>query len=415
MARSARTDDGGNGRGAAPRIQLWTCYFDPEPTGIAPVAGLWARLMRARGYDVDVVAAHPHYPSPNWGRRALPYREERDGISILRLPLWVGRETTAARFRQELSFALSNFAALPGAGRPDAMVVISPSFPALLPAIANARLKKLPWALWIHDILPEGAAATGMIDEGAVLRASRWLERTAYRRADRIVVLSQAFVDNLRAKGVPAGKIELIFDPATRDPGEPVPEAPSARGPRLLSMGNIGFSQGLAPLVAAFDQSEEMRRLGARLVITGDGVAAPEVRARATRPEIEMPGIVDDSRLEQELRSAALGVVTQRHDGAEFNLPSKLMNFMAYGVPILAAVNPSSEVARLVQESGGGWVVDSSDAASFPAAAAAALADPAELDRRGRAGQDYAEKSFSQQIFAERFDRVLRDVVGERR
>ena len=40
----------------------------------------------------------------------------------------------------------------------------------------------------------------------------------AYRTADRIVVLSRAFCDNLVAKGVPRDKIELIYDPATRVP-----------------------------------------------------------------------------------------------------------------------------------------------------------------------------------------------------
>ena len=82
----------------------------------------------------------------------------------------------------------------------------------------NARLRRVPWVLWLHDILPDGAAATGLVDDGQVLRAARALERVAYREADRIVVLSKAFTRNLEAKGVPSDKIELIYDPATRVP-----------------------------------------------------------------------------------------------------------------------------------------------------------------------------------------------------
>ena len=41
--------------------------------------------------------------------------------------------------------------------------------------------------------------------------------------------------------------------------------------------------------------------------------------------------------------------MSQWHDGSEFNIPSKLMNFMAYGIPVLAAVNPDGEVARIVE------------------------------------------------------------------
>src|SRR5438445_1530913 len=85
----------------AVRIQLWSYNYDPEPTGIGIVSTVWARAMRDRGHEVEVVAAHPHYPEPQWGTRVLPYREVRDGIKVLRLPLWIGRGSAAERYRQE--------------------------------------------------------------------------------------------------------------------------------------------------------------------------------------------------------------------------------------------------------------------------------------------------------------------------
>ena len=86
------------------RIQLWSYNYDPEPTGIAPLSTLWARGMAERGHDVTVVAAHPHYPEPAWGGAARPYRERRDGIPVIRLPLKVGRSSSRERLVQELSF-----------------------------------------------------------------------------------------------------------------------------------------------------------------------------------------------------------------------------------------------------------------------------------------------------------------------
>ena len=325
------------------RVQLWSYNYAPEPTGIGPVSTVWAEGVRDAGHDVDVVAAHPHYPSPAWGIRLLPYREVRGGIPVLRLPLLIGRETPGQRIRQELSFTAIQSAALPLLGRPDVLVSVSPSFPALLPALANARVRRIPWVLWLHDLLPDGAAATGLVQEGgAILRASRWLERASYRAADRIAVLSGPFLDNLLAKGVPSEKVHLIYDPATRPPPDGGVRAERAAPPRILSMGNIGHTQGLAPLAGAFDRSEEMARAGARLVITGDGVAAGEVREATSNGRVEMLGVVPGERLEEELRSATLALVSQSYEGAEFNIPSKLMNFMAWELPIVAAVNPRS-------------------------------------------------------------------------
>lgn len=391
------------------RIQLWSYNFDPEPTGIGIVSTVWAHGLRARGHEVQVVAAHPHYPEPRWGTRRRPYREVRDGIDTLRLPLWIGRASAAERYRQELTFMAAQAAATPFLKRPDVLVSASPSFPALLPAVANVKARRIPWVLWLHDLLPDGATATGLVDEGGmVIRAARHLERAAYRTADRIVVLSRAFTDNLVAKGVGREKIELIYDPATRVP-RTLALGREGNGLRILSMGNIGHTQGLTSLVAAFEADPE---LPARLAITGTGVAAEEAAAEIRTGRVRMLGVVDDERLERELGQADLALVSQRYEGSEFNIPSKLMNFMAYGLPVLAAVNPGGEVARIVSESGAGWVVDSSDPEAFAREIGRLARSGEEIESRAAKARRYAEIHFTREGFAERFERTLVSVAG---
>ena len=237
-----------------------------------------------------MVAAQPHYPEPLWGRRRLPSQETINGIRVTRVPLMAGRDTKGARLRQELSFTAALAAASPFLGRPllprpDLMLVASPSFPALLPAIANSGLRRLPLVLWLHDILPDGAATTGLLEEGGlVLRASRRLERAAYRAADRIVVLSKPFERQPAGQGRAPEKIELIYDPATMGSRDAARQG-GERAPRLISMGNIGLTQGLAGLVRAFEASEEMERRDVHLTITGTGVAADGVRAEIRSAE----------------------------------------------------------------------------------------------------------------------------------
>jgi colanic acid biosynthesis glycosyl transferase WcaI len=394
------------------KVQLWSYNYDPEPTGIGIVSTVWARGLRDLGHQVEVVAAHPHYPEPRWGRRLLPYREVREGIGVLRLPLWIGRASARQRYRQELTFMAAQAAATPFLSRPDVLVSTSPSFPALLPAVLNVRARRIPWVLWLHDLLPDGAAATGLVDEGGlVITLSRRLERAAYRAADRIVVLSRAFIENLRAKEVPVEKIELIYDPATRIPRAPTRPGAGGRGLRILSMGNIGHSQGLTALVRAFEADPD---LDATLVITGTGVAADEARAEIRSERVQMLGVVDDDGLERELRDADIAFVSQRYEGSEFNIPSKLMNFMAYELPVLAAVNPDGEVARIVRESNAGWVVDSSDPDAFPRELARLAGAPDEIRRRALSARKYAEQHFQQRAFAQRFERVLESVANGR-
>jgi len=393
------------------RIQLWSYNYDPEPSGIAPLSGVWARAMKARGHQVDVVAAHPHYPEPVWGRRLKPYREWRDGIRVLRLPLWAGRASAKQRIRQEASFATAMTLAAPTLGTPDAIIAVSPSFPALVPAMASARARRIPWILWLQDVLPDAALVSGILEEGAAIRMARRLEHAAYDSASRIVVISESFEENLRAKGVDPAKIVRSYNPASR----PILDAPrdpeAADAATVLTMGNIGYSQNLVALTRAFEDSAELRDLGARFVMAGDGQAGADVRAAIRTDRVQVTGMLDSDALERELRRATVAVVTQGYEGVDFNVPSKLMNFMGYGIPTVASVRADSEVARIIRRSGGGWVTASSDPAQSATQIAAALRDPGARARRGQAALDYARSNFSPAQSAARFEAMLRDVV----
>ena len=393
------------------RIQLWSYNYDPEPSGIAPLSGVWARAMKARGHEVDVVAAHPHYPEPVWGRRLKPYRERRDGIRVLRLPLWAGRASAKQRIRQEASFATAMTLAAPTLGTPDAIIAVSPSFPALIPAMASARARRIPWILWLQDVLPDAALVSGILEEGAAIRMARRLEHAAYDSASRIVVISESFEENLRAKGVDPAKIVRSYNPASR----PILDAPrdpeAADAATVLTMGNIGYSQNLVAVTRAFEDSAELRDLGARFVMAGDGQAGADVRAAIRTDRVQVTGMLDSESLERELRRATVAVVTQGYEGVDFNVPSKLMNFMGYGIPTVASVRADSEVARIIGRSGGGWVTASSDPAQAATQIAAALGDPGARAQRGQAALDFARSNFSPEQSAERFETILRDVV----
>lgn len=382
-------------------IQLWSYNYEPEPTGIGPVSATWARAMRHRGHRVEVVAAHPHYPEASWGRSFKPYRETRDGIRLLRLPLWFGRSSAFARIRQELSFAAAQTLALPLVRRPDVMVVVSPCFPALLPAMLHTELRRIPWVLWVQDILPDGAAATGLLPDGLVVRSARRLERRAYSRASAIVVISEGFERNLRAKGVPTDKLHRIYNPATRETRVDQRRDTTASGVRLLVMGNIGHSQGVDQVVRIFEEIDDP---DASLVITGSGVAEAEVRAQIRTDRVQMLGVVDETRLEHELSLATAGVVSQRSDLVEFNVPSKLMNYMMCGLPVIAFTRQTAETARILTAAGAGWIVsDREDLAS----AIRSLRDNDLRGRFGAAASDFARMRFSAEHCAEDFERAL--------
>lgn len=399
------------------KIQLWTIYYTPELMGIAPLSAVLARTLASRGHEVEVVAAHPHYPDPQWGSRALPYREVVDGIPVTRLPLIIGRESTTQRMLQELSFMASQTLASPFLGSPDVLVSATPSFPALLPGLVNSRLRRVPWVLWVQDILPDGAATTGYVDKsGPVYRLSRKLESAAYESAAHIVVLSESFRENLMSKGVPREKISLAYNPATMtDDPDATPRGEIPGPPRIMCMGNIGKSQNLVEIVGAFEADPDLAEMGAVLTLAGSGVAADEVRAAIRTDRVKMPGVLGPEELGRELEQTHLGAVTQAYSGGEFNVPSKLMNYLAVGLPVVASLRPGSEAGRIVSESGAGWVTDSVDPTGFPASVIEAFSDREELTRRGQAGAAFAKANLTPEVLADRFEAAFENLPRARR
>ena len=393
---------------------MWSYNYDPEPTGIGPLSTTLVRGLLDRGHNVDVVAAHPHYPEPVWGKPVLPKRELRDGVPVLRLPLWPGRSSTAERLRQELSYMLSLTTATPMLGRPHVIIAVSPSFPALAPAMAAGRLRGIPWVLWLQDILPDGATATGLLDDGSLMWALRRFELAAYKSASHIVVISTSFAENLLAKGVPREHITRIFNPATLPVQAQACSSRAIDKQLVLTMGNIGHSQNLVHAVRAFESSPELASLGARFVLAGDGVAGDAVRSAITTDRVEVTGVVTRDRLERYLKTAAVAIVSQHYEGIDFNVPSKLMNFMAYGLPTLAAVRPDSEVARIIREAGAGWVTSTSPPVEFCAQLAKALTDTDERASRGSRALQFAQANFAPGVIAEQFESVLERVLDRR-
>jgi len=399
--RISRIDKGvnrmnGSADKPGPKIQIWSQNYEPEPQGVAPIVRTVAKGIAGLGGEVTVVASHPHYPEPAWGTRIRPYREKRDGIDVLRLPIWAGRNSSLQRIRQEITSTAAAGLAAPFLPPSDLIIAVSPSLPALSAAMLYARMRRIPWILWLQDIVTDGAVTTGELSEShPALKAARAFEARAYASAAHVLVISRAFRSRLLEQGVPEEKITLVYNPMTREPSDtPFAARKLSAPPRVLAMGNVGLTQGLEAIVEAFQADPALAEIDAEMLIAGSGVALESVRGKVASPRIQMPGVLDAGTLDGLLASSHLGLVSQKQGLREFNLPSKLMNFMSFGVPVIASVEAESETARIVMESGAGWVTDPARPEDFAERAGLALADPAALERASAAGMEYAKREF---------------------
>jgi colanic acid biosynthesis glycosyl transferase WcaI len=403
-------------------------HFDPDtaPTGTV-MSRIVAELVE-RGHEVHVVTALPWYREhaiePGWGGRWV--RTERVAWgSITRVHPFPGDDKRDLLRRAAGFLGFSVLAAIAGlrAGgwfrRVDAVLAMSP--PLTLGPIGRvlAWCRRGGFVFNIQDVFPDAAVRTGAITDRRVIAMASWLERVSYHAAEAVTVLSEDLADNVRAKIRPAhrGAVHVIpnfVDTERIRPGDRNTAYRRELGigdePVVLYAGNVGFSQSLHLVVEAARRLPE-----ATFVINGDGAARAELeRDAAGVPNIRFVGYQPAERLGEVLASGDVHLVPLRTGLGPVSVPSKTYSILAAARPVLAAIDPDTEIPRLLAASGGGRAVLPDDVDVFVAALRELLDDPAERTAMGVRGRAWVEANASPAAVGERYDELLRAVAAGR-
>ncbi len=298
-----------------------------------------------RGYEVDVVCLR----GPGEPAQAV-----HDGVAVHRLP--VGRHRGRGMFVQLLEYLV--FLLLAGGAltarhlrrRYDSVQVHNlPDF--LVFAALVPKLTRTPVILDLHDLMPEFLAArTGMATTSLPVRLVRLQERVACGFADHVITVTDAWRSTLIARGVPAGKVSVVMNVADRrifSPGDRlIGEPPAGDGFHLVYHGTFTHRYGVDLILDAVGLLRD-EVPGLTLTLLGAGDGREELVARRAELGLEAcvaisDDMVDASELPARIRTAHAGVVPNRSDVfTDGLLPTKLLEYVAMGTPVIAARTPT--------------------------------------------------------------------------
>ena len=108
-------------------------------------------------------------------------------------------------------------------------------------------------------------------------------------------------------------------------------------------------------------------------------------------------------RVNEVLASADIGVVVLGRGLGSSSVPSKLYSILASGRPVIAAVDPGTEVARVVQQADCGIAVAADDSEGFAAAVGELLDDGDRRSAMGRNGRAFVEAWMTPAAVAEAY------------
>lgn len=381
------------------RIIVWGINYSPELTGIAPFNTGLCDYLRERGHDVEVITSFPYYPfwqkvPGDCGR--LFRNDDIDGVRVHRCWHYVPRRvTTVRRMCHEFSFGITSFVRAVFVARPDIYVVVSP--PLMLGPLAALLcwLKRRPYFFHVQDLQPDAAVGLGMVKAGVLTRLLYRAEKVSYRRAAVVGGISSAMIAAYTRKEVPESK-RFFFPNWIRWYGRNTgllesSEERSARRKRFrlkfhisdglmlaTYSGNLGRKQGLDTLVDAAAILAARTPMPAMLIlIIGDGVARLELSAKIDRlrlKNVKMVPLLLESEYHDMLAASDIGLILQAPGTGQYFLPSKLLSVLSMKVPVVAASDADSELAKAVNDGQFGFNVPPGDAEAL-AKVLAGLAD----------------------------------------
>jgi glycosyltransferase involved in cell wall biosynthesis len=374
----------------------------------------------ARGCRVTVIAGQPNH---SFETGALPRREVRNGVEIIRVRNRRYRKTSLL----SRAIGLSSYLLL-SAGcaltRPRPDVVLAESDPPLL-GLLGALLRfryRCKLVNYLQDLYPEVGLALGRLRPGPVAALLKVATQIGLRAADRVVVLGGDMRRRVLARGVGAARIAVIpnwSDTTAIRPGPPSRALRAAWGVGdkfvVMYSGNLGLSQNLDQVL---DAAERLVGEPVAFVFVGEGASKERLQKRAAErglSNVRFRPYAPKERLGESLGAADLHLVTLQAGLAGYIVPSKLYGILAAGRAYVAAVDADSEIAALTEAHGCGVRVPPDAPDELAAAIRRCAADPAGLERMGRAGRALGEREFDRAGAAERFRETFRTLTAPRR
>ena len=327
-------------------VALVTHFYPPEPCAAATRVASLTQALTAAGHTVTVVTNFPSFPSAQFAeedRSRFISVERFASHRIARVKSILAPRLRGGRLVHWGSAALAaTLYLLSARERFDVIIVSMPPITLALPAFVGRLRHRARLVVDVRDVFPDIAIAMGeWRRDGILARASEWLVRRLYRRADLIVAVTPTALAQIGARGIDPAKLVL-----TRNAAEIVRDIVAERVPEreftAVYAGNLGLATDVDLLV---DAAAQVASDGIRLEIVGDGTQRSHVLERIQRediPNIELRGSMPRAEAMRAVAAADVAIVPLRR-GIEESVPTKLYDALSVACPAIVAACGEAE------------------------------------------------------------------------
>jgi glycosyltransferase involved in cell wall biosynthesis len=335
-------------------ILFLTDNFPPEFNAPATRTFEHCREWVAAGHKVIVITCFPNFPMGKvyeGYKNKLYSKEEVEGINVIRVWTFIApNKGMIKRSLDFLSFAFSSFVV----GlfiKCDVIVATSPQFFTALSGYFLSLFKRKKWIMEVRDLWPESIQAVDAIQTSFVIRCLEKLELFLYRKASRLIVVTDSFKENIVSRGILPAKILVIkngvdtsrFQPRNKNQ-EILRQLNLQRGFIIGYIGTHGLAHGLDFIVRS---AKKIQDSDIHFLFIGDGAEKNNLIRRTKELGLEnftfLPP-VPKNQVPDYLSVLDVALVPLRKSSTFENvIPSKIFETAAMNKPIFLGLRGETQ------------------------------------------------------------------------
>jgi glycosyltransferase involved in cell wall biosynthesis len=380
--------------------------FPPEVNAPASRTFEHCREWVNRGNQVSVITCNPNFPKgevfPGY-RNRLFQKENMSGINVIRVWTYIAENKGfTKRTLDYLSFMVSSFIASFLVRKVDLIIGTSPQFFTAVSALGCSTFKRVPFVFELRDLWPESIKAVGAVKDSNFIRLFEALEMFLYRRAARIVSVTQSFKKNLVRRGIDASKINVVTNGVDlklfshRVKNEDLVNQLGLKDCFVAGyIGTHGMAHSLETLLYAMVKLRDHscgKKI--RLVLLGDGAQKQFLKDKAN--QLNLTNVIFIDTVSKDKVSDYWSILDtsivhlKKTELFKTVIPSKLFECMGMGLPVLHGVE--GESADIVEETNCGVLFEPENVDQLIEKLLYLQSDPTSLKSLGQNALESAKK-----------------------
>ena len=282
-----------------------------------------------------------------------------------------------------------------------------------------ARLfRKQPVVYNAQDLFPETLSGTGLANQGGLLwKIGMWVSNVTFRNSDKIIAISHDIKRSMVARGVPAEKIEVVYNWVDEKAVQPVEKSvnPLFEAFGLLRdkftvvyAGNLGNAQNIGIVLDGASRLPEVQ-----IALFGTGGLESEIRTRIEKEGLTNVHLNPLQPVERVSYVYSLGdacVVSCKEGLGGSAMPSKSWSIMSCGRPVIASFD-EGELKEILEKNNCGVFTHAGKVDEFVESIKSLAAEPSRCEEMGKNARQFILDNLTKEVGSKKYVEIIKSVV----